>query len=276
MRKTILAISVTAAIMASAGLGITYAQSPEVPIWIKQSMLFYGQGDVSDQEFLQMVKFLVDYGIVTVQDDDAEKIAALEAKVAVLEDAIAEKDARIQDLESVIKSAPSPDDDGTNLLDIGGKATVVIPEGWSDTSARDEYTGQMVYSITDDTTAYLDIPTSIGVTLNAYNGKDDLMKAYYETVYGHPIIARSGEGGLLSVEVEITEEEYTGDFYHNLYVAAPTFDLELMRVWGQDMAWIGPDGHTMYIYGNSAMPGAWKEQQTQDAFSLVYDSFTYR
>ena len=55
-----------------AGLGGVYAQSDDLPAWIKNTALWYGEGSLTDHEFLNMIQFLIDNQIITVpnvQDD---------------------------------------------------------------------------------------------------------------------------------------------------------------------------------------------------------------
>ena len=50
----------------SFGFGVVEAQ--EIPEWIKNIALWYGQGSVSDTEFLNAIKFLLENKIIVVED----------------------------------------------------------------------------------------------------------------------------------------------------------------------------------------------------------------
>ena len=40
------------------------AVAESVPEWVKNNALWYGQGDISESEFLNAIKFLVDSGVI--------------------------------------------------------------------------------------------------------------------------------------------------------------------------------------------------------------------
>ena len=52
------------------GTGSIYAQSFDIPTWVKNTALLWAQGDISDQDFVAVLQFLINEGIVTVPDDD--------------------------------------------------------------------------------------------------------------------------------------------------------------------------------------------------------------
>lgn len=43
------------------------AIAQEVPEWVKNNALWYGQGDISESEFLNAIKFLIESGIIVVE-----------------------------------------------------------------------------------------------------------------------------------------------------------------------------------------------------------------
>lgn len=43
------------------------AVAQEVPEWVKNNALWYGQGDISEAEFLNAIKFLIESGIIVVE-----------------------------------------------------------------------------------------------------------------------------------------------------------------------------------------------------------------
>lgn len=52
--------------LAALGAGSVYAQSFDVPDWVKNTALFWAQGDITDQDFVAVLQFLINEGIVTV------------------------------------------------------------------------------------------------------------------------------------------------------------------------------------------------------------------
>ena len=48
------------------------ANAESVPEWIKNIALWYGQGEVSESEFLNTIKFLIDEGILIVEISEPE------------------------------------------------------------------------------------------------------------------------------------------------------------------------------------------------------------
>ena len=69
-----------------AGLGGAYAQSDDLPAWIKNTALWYGEGSLTDHEFLNMIQFLIDNQIITVPNvqDDFSRISQLETELSNL------------------------------------------------------------------------------------------------------------------------------------------------------------------------------------------------
>ena len=50
------------------------AIAESVPEWVKNNALWYGQGDISETEFLNAIKFLIDNGIIVI--DSTEEIVS--------------------------------------------------------------------------------------------------------------------------------------------------------------------------------------------------------
>lgn len=58
------------------------AIAQEVPEWVKNNALWYGQGDISESEFLSAIKFLIEKGIITIES--AEVVSEMrEAQVII-------------------------------------------------------------------------------------------------------------------------------------------------------------------------------------------------
>ncbi len=53
---------------------VNFASAQTVPEWVKNTALWYGEGVVSEQEFLNMVKFLIENKVITIESIDTEKI----------------------------------------------------------------------------------------------------------------------------------------------------------------------------------------------------------
>ena len=45
---------------------INDAIAESVPEWVKNNALWYGQGDISESEFLSAIKFLIDNGVIVL------------------------------------------------------------------------------------------------------------------------------------------------------------------------------------------------------------------
>ena len=58
------------------------AVAESVPEWVKNNALWYGQGNISELEFLNAIKFLVDSGIITLDSADVVSKVA-EAQVII-------------------------------------------------------------------------------------------------------------------------------------------------------------------------------------------------
>ena len=53
------------------GLMVFYpsASAESLPLWIKNTALWYGEGSISETEFLNAIKFLIENGIIELKDD---------------------------------------------------------------------------------------------------------------------------------------------------------------------------------------------------------------
>ena len=65
-KKVILQIMVFSILLISVSANTVNAES--APEWVKNTALWYGQGIVSEQEFLNMIKFLIDNDVITIED----------------------------------------------------------------------------------------------------------------------------------------------------------------------------------------------------------------
>ncbi len=53
---------------------VNFANAQSVPEWVKNTALWYGEGVVSEQEFLNMIKFLIENEVIVIESIDAEKV----------------------------------------------------------------------------------------------------------------------------------------------------------------------------------------------------------
>ena len=53
---------------------VNFANAQSVPEWVKNTALWYGEGVVSEQEFLNMIKFLIENEVIVIENIDAEKV----------------------------------------------------------------------------------------------------------------------------------------------------------------------------------------------------------
>ena len=71
--KTILII-LTLTLIASVGLGSIYAQNSDIPSWIKNTALWYGEGKITDAEFIDMVQFLVSRELIAIPTSENSEL----------------------------------------------------------------------------------------------------------------------------------------------------------------------------------------------------------
>ena len=56
-------------LVTAVGLGaIAYAQSEEIPKWVKEVAQFWVDGQISDSEFIEAIEFLVNAGIIKISE----------------------------------------------------------------------------------------------------------------------------------------------------------------------------------------------------------------
>ena len=63
-------------------LSVSDVSAESVPEWVKNNALWYGQGDISETEFLNAMKFLIDQGILVI--DVAEPIATVQEASVII------------------------------------------------------------------------------------------------------------------------------------------------------------------------------------------------
>lgn len=128
----------------------SYAQDGEIPSWIKETVKAWGDGIISDSEFVNAIEFLVDAGIINI----SEKI---------MED---------------------------NFIDIKNEFQITKLDNWELEISRDYFTGRPEYNIIESSTAELAIPTGIRITIDAATDVtlERYYKSQIEKFRDHPVI----------------------------------------------------------------------------------------
>jgi len=80
-KKTIIPTIVFSILLILFSVNIVNAES--VPEWVKNTALWYGQGNVSEQEFLNMIKFLIENNVISVESVDSESSKILQASITI-------------------------------------------------------------------------------------------------------------------------------------------------------------------------------------------------
>ncbi len=80
MKKS-LSITIFAIILASFSANVANAES--IPEWVKNNALWYGQGDISEKEFLNAIKFLIENGVLIVEASDSKYPKNIDATVII-------------------------------------------------------------------------------------------------------------------------------------------------------------------------------------------------
>ena len=60
------------------------ASAESIPPWIKNTALWYGEGSISEAEFLSAIKFLIENDLIDLVEDDTENIASENLNSSVL------------------------------------------------------------------------------------------------------------------------------------------------------------------------------------------------
>jgi plastocyanin len=59
------------------------AIAESIPEWVKNNALWYGQGDISETEFLNAIKFLIDNGIIVIDSTEESVSEVMEATIII-------------------------------------------------------------------------------------------------------------------------------------------------------------------------------------------------
>ncbi len=60
-----------------------FANAETIPVWIKNNALWYGQGDISESEFLNAIKFLIENDILVIGTTDVNFAENLDAAIII-------------------------------------------------------------------------------------------------------------------------------------------------------------------------------------------------
>ena len=74
MKNSILKITIIAiSIVTLVSFSTNFANAENVPNWIKNNALWYGQGEITETEFLNSIKFLIENDILVLEKEDKIK-----------------------------------------------------------------------------------------------------------------------------------------------------------------------------------------------------------
>ncbi len=59
------------------------ASAEEVPNWIRNIALWYGEGEVSETEFLNAIKFLIENNVIILENEDTISVENLSATIII-------------------------------------------------------------------------------------------------------------------------------------------------------------------------------------------------
>jgi len=82
-------IIIAIAVVFGIGIGLSLDVSAEeglIPSWIKNTALWWGQGNISDDDFLGAMQFLIKEGILVIPSEQNEKTDVLQLSVKELKD----------------------------------------------------------------------------------------------------------------------------------------------------------------------------------------------
>jgi plastocyanin len=62
---------------------VNFANAESVPEWVKNNALWYGQGDISETEFLNAIKFLIESGVIVIESAEEVVLEMTEAQIVI-------------------------------------------------------------------------------------------------------------------------------------------------------------------------------------------------
>jgi plastocyanin len=72
-RKKIVVFALCAALLLTTVIFYQNASAESLPQWIKNTALWYGQGSISEDEFLNAIKFLIENDLIKLEEDGGEQ-----------------------------------------------------------------------------------------------------------------------------------------------------------------------------------------------------------
>ena len=60
-----------------------FANAESIPEWVKNNALWYGQGNISETEFLNAIKFLIENGILVIESSDIQSSKKIDSTVII-------------------------------------------------------------------------------------------------------------------------------------------------------------------------------------------------
>jgi plastocyanin len=67
---TLKIFSISISVIMLVSVSVNFANAENVPSWIKNNALWYGQGEISETEFLNSIKFLIENNILVLEKDN--------------------------------------------------------------------------------------------------------------------------------------------------------------------------------------------------------------
>ena len=77
MKKTYLSVGIVLLSLVSVPIILSSVDAQSVPDWIRNTALWYGEGTITETEFLNAIKFLIDNKIIVVETEDKPKLKSL-------------------------------------------------------------------------------------------------------------------------------------------------------------------------------------------------------
>jgi len=77
MKKTYLSVGIVLLSLVSVPVILSSVDAQSVPEWIRNTALWYGEGTITETEFLNAIKFLIDNEIIVVETEEKPKLKTL-------------------------------------------------------------------------------------------------------------------------------------------------------------------------------------------------------
>ena len=79
--KTIVPVSILSILLIS--FSVNFASAEPVPEWVKNTALWYGEGIISEAEFLNMIKFLIENNVIVIETLEKQVPKILNAEIFI-------------------------------------------------------------------------------------------------------------------------------------------------------------------------------------------------